>query len=43
MVGVVVVVASYLLPTLAALGVVVDQGDWTLGYYAKARINQVVI
>ncbi|KAG2487400.1 hypothetical protein HYH03_013969 [Edaphochlamys debaryana] len=27
------VVAMYLLPTLAALGVVAEPGDWTLGYY----------
>jgi hypothetical protein len=32
---VLLVVASYFLPTLAALGVAVDTADWQLGYYGK--------
>jgi amino acid transporter len=33
--AVLLVVASYFLPTLAALGVAVDTADWQLGYYGK--------
>jgi hypothetical protein len=33
--AVLLVVASYLLPTMAALGVMADPGDWELGYYGK--------
>jgi amino acid transporter len=33
--AVLLVVASYFLPTLAALGVAVDTADWSLGYYGK--------
>eukprot|EP00775_Hariotina_reticulata_P008091 gene8091-8284_t len=33
--GVLLVTASYLLPTLAALGISVDTADWELGYYGK--------
>lgn len=33
--AVLLVVASYFLPTLAALGVTVDSSDWELGYYGK--------
>eukprot|EP00882_Tetradesmus_deserticola_P016009 GHRQ01017077.1.p1 GENE.GHRQ01017077.1~~GHRQ01017077.1.p1 ORF type:complete len:485 (+),score=158.81 GHRQ01017077.1:249-1703(+) len=33
--AVLLVVASYFLPTLAALGVSVDSADWQLGYYGK--------
>lgn len=33
--AVLLVVASYFLPTLAALGVTVDSSDWQLGYYGK--------
>lgn len=33
--AVLLVVASYFLPTLAALGVTVDSADWELGYYGK--------
>ena len=33
--AVVLVVASYLLPTMAALGVMPKTGDWELGYYGK--------
>eukprot|EP00879_Flechtneria_rotunda_P007417 GHRR01007781.1.p1 GENE.GHRR01007781.1~~GHRR01007781.1.p1 ORF type:complete len:454 (+),score=154.91 GHRR01007781.1:1207-2568(+) len=35
MYAVVLVVASYFLPTLAALGVSIDTADWQLGYYGK--------
>jgi amino acid transporter len=33
--AVLLVVASYFLPTLAALGVTIDSADWELGYYGK--------
>ncbi len=33
--AVLLVVAMYLLPTLAALGVMAQPGDWELGYYGK--------
>jgi amino acid transporter len=33
--AVVLVVLSYLLPTMAALGVMPEAGDWQLGYYGK--------
>jgi amino acid transporter len=33
--AVLLVVASYFLPTLAALGITVDSADWELGYYGK--------
>ena len=33
--AVLLVVLSYLLPTMAALGVMADPGDWELGYYGK--------
>lgn len=33
--AVLLVVAMYLLPTLAALGVMAEPGDWELGYYGK--------
>lgn len=33
--AVLLVVASYFLPTLAALGVTVDMADWELGFYGK--------
>lgn len=33
--AVLLVVASYLLPTMAALGVLPEAGDWELGYYGK--------
>lgn len=33
--AVLLVVLSYFLPTLAALGVAVDTQDWQLGYYGK--------
>jgi amino acid transporter len=33
--AVLLVVASYFLPTLAALGVSVDTSDWQLGFYGK--------
>lgn len=33
--AVLLVVASYFLPTLAALGVTVDSSDWELGYYGR--------
>lgn len=33
--AVLLVVLSYLLPTLAALGVATDTADWELGYYGK--------
>lgn len=29
------VVAAYLLPTMAALGIVAEAGDWELGFYGK--------
>jgi hypothetical protein len=32
---VLLVVASYFLPTLAALGVTLNSADWELGYYGK--------
>lgn len=33
--AVLLVVLSYLLPTMAALGVMADPGDWELGFYGK--------
>lgn len=33
--AVLLVVASYLAPTMAALGVMPEAGDWELGYYGK--------
>lgn len=39
--AVLLVVASYFLPTLAALGVTVDSADWELGYYGKVA-QQVI-
>jgi amino acid transporter len=33
--AVLLVVLSYFLPTLAALGVSVEPADWKLGYYGK--------
>lgn len=33
--AVVLVVAFYLVPTMAALGVTTDMNDWSLGYYGK--------
>jgi amino acid transporter len=33
--AVLLVVLSYLLPTMAALGIMAEAGDWELGYYGK--------
>lgn len=33
--GVLLVVASYLLPTMAALGVSPEAGEWELGFYGR--------
>jgi amino acid transporter len=41
--GVLLVVASYFLPTLAALGVTLDSSGWELGYYGKVAQQVGVI